>query len=52
METFVTNNTRETIVKVDRVTKAFGANQVLKGVSMTVGKGEAVALIGPSGSGK
>lgn len=48
----MTNNTRETIVKVDRVTKAFGANQVLKGVSMTVGKGEAVALIGPSGSGK
>jgi len=40
------------IVQVENVSKAFGANPVLRGVSMTVNKGEAVALIGPSGSGK
>lgn len=48
----MTINNQEVIVTVNNVTKAFGANQVLKGVSMTVRKGEAVALIGPSGSGK
>lgn len=48
----MTINSQDAIVRVDNVTKAFGANQVLKGVSMTVRKGEAVALIGPSGSGK
>jgi len=32
--------------------KSFGGLSVLKGISMTVNKGEVVALIGPSGSGK
>ncbi len=32
--------------------KRFGANAVLKGVSLTLAKGEVVAVIGPSGSGK
>ena len=32
--------------------KNFGGLEVLKGISMTVNKGEVVALIGPSGSGK
>ncbi|BBZ30775.1 ABC transporter ATP-binding protein [Mycolicibacterium madagascariense] len=34
------------------VEKAFGANRVLKGVSFTVRRGTATAIIGPSGSGK
>ncbi len=34
------------------VYKGFGELSVLKGISMTVNKGEVVALIGPSGSGK
>ena len=37
---------------IDRVGKSFGANRVLKEVSLTVGKGEVVTLIGPSGCGK
>lgn len=40
------------IVKLDRITKSFGDNQVLKGVSFEVAKGEMIAIIGASGSGK
>jgi polar amino acid transport system ATP-binding protein len=40
------------IVTVDKVMKAFGSNQVLKGVDLVVERGEVVCLIGPSGSGK
>ncbi|MBU6502143.1 MAG: amino acid ABC transporter ATP-binding protein [Burkholderiaceae bacterium] len=40
------------IIKLDRVCKSFGSNQVLKGVSFEVDKGEMIAIIGASGSGK
>jgi polar amino acid transport system ATP-binding protein len=40
------------IVKLEEVYKSFGANQVLKGVSFEVSKGEMIAVIGASGSGK
>jgi cystine transport system ATP-binding protein len=39
-------------VRVRGLTKAFGANQVLRGVDLTVAKGEVVVIMGPSGSGK
>jgi polar amino acid transport system ATP-binding protein len=39
-------------IDVRRVSKWFGAHQVLKGVSLSVRQGEAVVVIGPSGSGK
>ncbi|MBU2698813.1 amino acid ABC transporter ATP-binding protein [Pimelobacter sp. 30-1] len=42
----------EPMVKIEGITKSFGANQVLKGVDLTVARGEVVCLIGPSGSGK
>ena len=39
------------IVKLGDVYKSFGSNQVLKGVSLEVAKGEMIAVIGASGSG-
>jgi polar amino acid transport system ATP-binding protein len=40
------------VINVTNLTKSFGKNQVLHGISTEVEKGEVVALIGPSGSGK
>ena len=40
------------MVHADRVSKSFGANQVLKSLSLTVNRGEVMCLVGPSGSGK
>jgi sodium transport system ATP-binding protein len=39
-------------VNVDRLEKAFGANQVLRGVSMEAHAGEIFGLLGPNGAGK
>ncbi|WP_300001446.1 amino acid ABC transporter ATP-binding protein [uncultured Cedecea sp.] len=40
------------IITLNNVQKSFGQNQVLKDVSFSVNKGQVVALIGASGSGK
>jgi polar amino acid transport system ATP-binding protein len=40
------------ILKATDVHKKFQHNEVLKGISMQVKKGEVIAIIGPSGSGK
>src|SRR5689334_11863065 len=42
----------ENRVAAEGVHKAFGDNEVLKGVSFNVPQGSATAIIGPSGSGK
>ena len=42
----------ETFIAFDNVRKAFGERVVLAGVTLAVGVGETVALIGPSGGGK
>jgi polar amino acid transport system ATP-binding protein len=40
------------MLRLEGVTKRFGKLEVLRGVSMDVGKGDVVCVIGPSGSGK
>ncbi|HEY9211629.1 MAG TPA: amino acid ABC transporter ATP-binding protein [Ancylobacter sp.] len=42
----------EQVLVVSGLTKSFGDNVVLDGVSLTVPKGQTVCLLGPSGSGK
>lgn len=40
------------MIKAEQVTKVFGDQTVLKGISTSIKPGEVVAVIGPSGSGK
>ncbi len=40
------------MIEVSDLRKSFGANEVLKGVSFAVERGEVVVVLGPSGSGK
>jgi polar amino acid transport system ATP-binding protein len=42
----------EPIIHIEKITKTFGSVEALRGVSLDVGKGEVVVIIGPSGSGK
>jgi len=42
----------DTVIEVSHLKKSFGENEVIKDISLTVRKGEVVALIGPSGCGK
>jgi polar amino acid transport system ATP-binding protein len=40
------------MVKAEQVCKSFGALHVLKGITLEVGKGQVLVIVGPSGSGK
>jgi polar amino acid transport system ATP-binding protein len=48
----VSATTTDPIIVVEDLHKSFGSNEVLKGITTTVNRGEVVAVIGPSGSGK
>lgn len=40
------------MIEVKNITKSFGTLQVLKGINLSVGKGEIVSIVGASGAGK
>lgn len=40
------------MIKISNITKSFGTLQVLKGIDLTINKGEVVSIVGPSGAGK
>jgi lipoprotein-releasing system ATP-binding protein len=40
------------MIEINGITKSFGSLQVLKGISLTIDKGEVVSIVGPSGAGK
>jgi ABC-type polar amino acid transport system ATPase subunit len=40
------------VIDVNSLKKRFGSNEVLKGITTKINKGEVIAVIGPSGSGK
>jgi glutamate transport system ATP-binding protein len=48
----VSTSTNGHLVELDNVTKSFGSNVVLDGVSLAIDRGEAIVVAGPSGSGK
>lgn len=40
------------MIKLEGITKSFGALQVLNGIDLSIGKAEVVSIVGPSGAGK
>jgi lipoprotein-releasing system ATP-binding protein len=40
------------MIEIHNITKSFGSLQVLKGIELSIAKGEVVSIVGPSGAGK
>lgn len=40
------------MIQIEGITKSFGQLQVLKGIDLSIDKGEVVSIVGPSGAGK
>lgn len=43
---------RKPLIELKGISKTFGSNRVLDGIDLTLRRGEALAIIGPSGTGK
>jgi polar amino acid transport system ATP-binding protein len=48
----MTTQESKPMVKAEQVCKSFGALNVLNGITLEIGKGEVLVMVGPSGSGK
>ena len=48
----MTTYSNNSIIRVENLRKRYGSLEVLKGVSLEIGRGEVVAIVGPSGAGK
>jgi polar amino acid transport system ATP-binding protein len=51
-QTTAPNTSAAPMVLAEHVSKSFGSHEVLKDISLEVGRGEVLCLVGPSGSGK
>lgn len=40
------------MIEIKNITKSFGSLQVLKGIDLSITRGEVVSIVGPSGAGK
>ena len=48
----MTTYSNNSIIRVENLHKRYGSLEVLKGVSLEIGRGEVVAIVGPSGASK
>jgi len=42
----------DTMITINNIHKSFGTLEVLKGINLTINRGEVVSIVGPSGAGK
>ena len=42
----------DSVIRVEKLHKSFGALHVLRGIDMEISRGEVVTILGPSGCGK
>lgn len=52
IESHVRGMQEEPVLRLENIKKTFGAREILRGISLSVRKGELKVLIGPSGTGK